>query len=127
MPPGRSEKRPPESTVNLRAFHDPRLRILDSAGNSKNDPLRSYVNLRVIGDPRPRFLDSVGNSENNTFSFYVNLRVIDDPTMRFLDSVGGSEKRPRLSLERDATFVPKVSYFTVHVFAGSHRSRAGAP
>ena len=31
----------------------------------------------------------------------------------FFDSCGRSEKRPGLSLERDATFVPKVQYFTV--------------
>ena len=87
----------------------------------------SIGNSRAFHDPRPRILDSVGNSENDTFSFYVNLRVIDYPTIRFRDSGGGSEKRPRLSLERDATFVPKVSYFTVHFLAGSHRSRAGTP
>ena len=38
----------------------------------------------------------------------------------------GPERRPGLSLERDATFVPKVPYFTVPFFAGARRSRAGA-
>ena len=38
-----------------------------------------------------------------------------------------SESGPRLSFGNGATFGPKVPYFTVYVFAGSHRLRAGAP
>ena len=38
-----------------------------------------------------------------------------------------SESGPRLSLGNGATFGPKVPYFTVYFFAGSHRLRARAP
>ena len=38
-----------------------------------------------------------------------------------------SDSGPRLSLGNGATFVPKIQYFTVYFFAGSHRLRARAP
>ena len=45
----------------------------------------------------------------------------------FLDSVGGCENGTRLSLENGATFLLKVTCFTVCLLAGSHRLRATAP
>ena len=47
--------------------------------------------------------------------------------LHFPERGGGSENCPRLSLENGAIFGPKVTYFTVDFFAGSHRLRATAP
>ena len=47
--------------------------------------------------------------------------------LHFPERGGGSENGPRLSLGNGATFGPKVTYFTVYFFAGSHRLRARAP
>ena len=47
--------------------------------------------------------------------------------LHFPERGGGSENSPRLSLGNGATFGPKVPYFTVYFFAGSHRLRARAP
>ena len=47
--------------------------------------------------------------------------------LHFPERGGGSENCPRLSLGNGATFGPKVQYFTVYFFAGSHRLRARAP
>ena len=47
--------------------------------------------------------------------------------LHFPERGAGSENCPRLSLGNGATFGPKVPYFTVYFFAGSHRLRARAP
>ena len=47
--------------------------------------------------------------------------------LHFPERRGGSGNGPRLSLGNGATFGPKVPYFTVYFFAGSHRLRARAP
>ena len=57
----------------------------------------------------------------------MNYQAARNPTPHFFDSVGRSEIRARLSLGNGATFGPKVTYFTVDLFAGSHRLRATAP
>ena len=101
--------------------------FLGSAGNSKNWCPTSYANLHAFRDSRPHFFDSVGQSENWWFRSYVNLRANRDPMAHFFDSVGRSANGPSLSLGKGATFVPKVSCFTVHFFAGSHRLRVPAP
>ena len=46
--------------------------------------------------------------------------------LHFPERRGGSENCPRLSLGNGATFGPKVPYFTVDFFAGSHSLRARA-
>ena len=86
-----------------------------------------HVNLRALRDPTPHFFDSVGNSKIWCPRSYVNLQGSRHPTPHFPDSVGSSEHRPRLSPGNGATFAPKVPYFTVYFFAGSHRLRARAP
>ena len=47
--------------------------------------------------------------------------------LHFPERRGGSGNGPRLSLGNGATFGPKVPYFPVYFFAGSHRLRARAP
>ena len=74
-----------------------------------------------------RILDSVCLFKTRRFRFAAISRATRDPMAHFLDSVGGSENRPRLSLENGATFLLKVTCFTVCLLAGSHRLRATAP
>ena len=70
---------------------------------------------------------SVGNSQNGSFKFHVNFHAFHDPMSQFSDSVGRSGRGPGFSHGKEATFVPKVTCFTVCFFADSHRLRAAAP
>ena len=47
--------------------------------------------------------------------------------LQFSDSVGYPGNGPGLSPGKEATSAPKITCFTVHFFARSHRLRAAAP
>ena len=50
-----------------------------------------------------------------------NYHAVRGPAPHFLDSVDRAAGEASLSLEKDATLVPEVSYFTVPFPASSHR------
>ena len=110
-----------------RAFCLPNRPILVGVVNSGNGMLKSYVNYRAWRDSKRPILVSVVNSRNGLLKSYVNYRACRDSMLPFRDSVARSGLAPGLSLGNGATFAPKVPYFPVSFFAGSHRSRARAP
>ena len=85
--------------------------------NSKTDD----GNYRAIWNPTARIYDSVGKSKNLRCKYDVNYHAIRGPAPHFLDSVDRAAGEASLSLEKDATLVPEVSYFTVPFPASSHR------
>ena len=91
--------------------------------NSKTDD----GNYHAIWNPTARIYDSVGKSKNLRCKCDVNYHAIRGPAPHFLDSVDRAAGEASLSLEKDATLVPEVSYFTVPFPASSHRLRAPAP
>ena len=84
-------------------------------------------NYHAIWNPTARIYDSVGKSKNLRCKYDVNYHAIRGPAPHFLDSVDRAAGEASLSLEKDATLVPEVSYFTVPFPASSHRLRAPAP
>ena len=70
---------------------------------------------------------SVVDSGIGDFKSYVNYRASHDPMLQFSDSVGYPGNGPGLSPGKEATSAPKMTCFTVHFFAKSHRLRAAAP
>ena len=84
-------------------------------------------NYPAIWNPTTRIYDSVGKSKNLRCKCDVNYHAIRGPAPHFLDSVDRAAGEASLSLEKDATLVPEVSYFTVPFPASSHRLRAPAP
>ena len=91
------------------------------------NPKTDDSNYHVIWNPTARIYDSVGKSKNLRCKYDVNYHAIRGPAPHFLDSVDRAAGEASLSLEKDATLVPEVSYFTVRFPTGSHRSRAAAP
>ena len=84
-------------------------------------------NYHAIWNPAARIYDSVGKSKNLRCKYDVNYQAIRGPAPHFLDSVDRAAGEASLSLEKDATLVPEVSYFTVPFPAGSHHLPAPAP
>ena len=74
-----------------------------------------------------QFFDSVGKFKMRRLKSHVNLHAIRAPMSHFPERGSGSGNGPRLSLGNGATSGPKVPYFPVYFFAGSHRLRARAP
>ena len=70
---------------------------------------------------------SVGNSQDGGFKSQINFHAFHDPMLQFCDSGGRSGRGPGFSHGKEATFVPKVTCFTVCFFSDSHRLRAAAP
>ena len=91
------------------------------------NPKTDDGNYHAIWNPTARIYDSVGKSKNLRCKCDVNYHAIRGPAPHFLDSVDRAAGEASLSLEKDATLVPEVSYFTVRFPTGSHRSRAAAP
>ena len=83
--------------------------------------------IRALRESKPPTPVSVGNSQNGGFKSHVNFHAFHDPMLQFCDSDGRSGRGPGFSNEKEATFVPKVTCFTVCFFADSHRLRAAAP
>ena len=110
-----------------RAFGLPNRPILVSVVNSGSGMLKSYVNYRAWRDSKRPILVRVVNSRNGMLKSYANYRACRDSMLPFLDSVARSGLAPGLSLGNGATFAPKVPYFPVSFFAGSHRLQARAP
>ena len=91
------------------------------------NPKTDDGNYHAIWNPTARIYDSVGKSKNLRCKCDVNYHAIRGPAPHFLDSVDRAAGEASLSLEKDATLVPEVSYFTVPFPASSHRLRAPAP
>ena len=91
------------------------------------NPKTDDGNYHAIWNPTARIYDSVGKSKNLRCKYDVNYHAIRGPAPHFLDSVDRAAGEASLSLEKDATLVPEVSYFTVPFPASSHRLRAPAP
>ena len=91
------------------------------------NPKTDDGNYHAIWNPTARIYDSVGKSKNLRCKYDVNYHAIRGPAPHFLDSVDRAAGEGSLSLEKDATLVPEVSYFTVPFPASSHRLRAPAP
>ena len=84
-------------------------------------------NYHAIWNPTAPIYDSIGKSKNLKCKCDVNYHAIRGPAPHFLDSVDRAAGEASLPLEKDATLVPEVSYFTVPFPAGSHGPRAAAP
>ena len=91
------------------------------------NPKTDDGNYHAIWKPTARIYDSVVKSKNLRCKYDVNYHAIRGPAPHFLDSVDRAAGEASLSLEKDATLVPEVSYFTVPFPASSHRLRAPAP
>ena len=122
-PPGPGCERPDKT----RRFRHMRLRFPDSVVNPAERGHNRTEKTRHFTRPGRWFPVSVGYFKIRDLQSYVFLRANRDPTPQFFDSVGYPGNEPGLSPGKDATSAPKMTCFTVHFFARSHRLRAAAP
>ena len=104
-----------------------RLRFPDSVVNPAERGHNRTEKTRHFARPGRRFPVSVVDSKIGDFKYHVNYRANHDPMLQFSDSVGYHGDEPGLSPGKEATSAPKMTCFTVHFFARSHRLRAAAP